>query len=63
MTACEAGTFQSLPGQGSCTLCLEGNYCPNSTMTSSEDYPCSKGAYCEEGRSEPQKCEPGQYKQ
>ena len=30
-TACEFGTYQNLPSQGSCLSCPAGNFCNNGT--------------------------------
>ena len=75
MRECNAGTYQSAKGQGSCSACVSGSYCIQGstsltfcddgyfsnpyTKSASDCFPCSAGSYCKNGAQIP--CSSGKY--
>ncbi|CAM9865459.1 unnamed protein product, partial [Choristocarpus tenellus] len=59
---CLAGSYNSLPGQGSCFSCPPGYFC-QANATQYEDNPCPPGYYCPENTQygEQNACPPGTY--
>lgn len=49
MSPCQVGTYNELFAQTNCTICPEGYFCPNQTMTSF--VVCPPGNYCPLGSS------------
>jgi len=50
-TACAAGTFQPSPFSTACIACREGHYCPNTGMSSLDNFQCSAGYACGASRT------------
>ena len=62
MTSCSPGTYNSKYALGTtCPSCPSGFYCPNSTMTSYDQFLCTRGHFCGVGTIIPSPCEPGSF--
>ncbi|CEM36103.1 unnamed protein product [Vitrella brassicaformis CCMP3155] len=58
---CPIGTYNDLTGQGSCTTCPAGYYCPDQGMSDVVGYECPQGSFCQVGSTSYQPCPPGTY--
>ena len=62
MTSCSPGTYNSkFQLSTTCPSCPSGFYCPNSTMTSYDQFLCTRGHYCGVGTITPLPCQPGTF--
>ncbi len=50
-TACSSGTFQPSAFSIACVACREGHYCPNTGMSSLDNFQCDAGYACVNGRT------------
>lgn len=48
---CGVGTYAPVYGMSSCNECMEGFYCPSTTMTDYKLYECPTGHYCPKNTS------------